>query len=238
MFFEDETARTVVGIIGNVVSLVLFLSPIPTFRKIVKQKAVQEFKPDPYLATVFNCAMWTFYGLPFVKEDSLLVVTINSVGLVIEFVYVAIFFYFATSHKRRKIGIVLALELVAMVAVVLIAMGLMHTNKTRSLFVGILCIILNVIMYSSPLTVMRMVIRTKSVKYMPIYLSLASLANGVIWVAYSLLRFDINIVIPNGLGALAGIVQIILYATYYKTTNWDEDSTQNRAEVQLPASNV
>jgi len=63
----------------------------PTFYKIIKQKSVEEFKPDPYIATVLNCAFWVFYGMPFVHPNSLLVVTINGVGLVFEFVYLAIF---------------------------------------------------------------------------------------------------------------------------------------------------
>jgi uncharacterized protein with PQ loop repeat len=54
----------------------------PTFYKIIKKKDVEEFKPDPYLATVLNCAFWVFYGMPFVHPNSLLVVTINGVGLV------------------------------------------------------------------------------------------------------------------------------------------------------------
>ncbi|KAL6177452.1 hypothetical protein ACLB2K_048978 [Fragaria x ananassa] len=113
-----------------------------------------------------------------------------------------------------------------------------HTTKTRTLVVGIICIVFNILMYASPLTVMKMVIKTKSVKHMPFYLSLANFLNGIVWLIYSLLKFDINILIPNGLGALSGLVQLILYATFYKTSRWedDEDDIKSRSEVQL--SNV
>ncbi|KDP31116.1 hypothetical protein JCGZ_11492 [Jatropha curcas] len=234
---DTATVRTVIGIIGNIISFCLFLSPIPTMKKILKQKAVQEFKPDPYLATVLNCAMWTFYGLPYVKEDSILVSTINAIGLVIEFIYVAICFIFSPNKKRSKIALVLAVEVLIMIAVVMISMVLFSSPKTRATFVGILCIILNILMYVSPLTVMKLVIKTKSVKYMPLMLSLANLANGIIWVIYALLRFDINIVLPNGLGVISGVIQIILYATYYRTTRWDNDDEYHTAngssEVQM-----
>ena len=43
----------------------------------------------------------------------------------------------------------------------------------------------------------RMVIKTKSVKYMPFYLSLANFTNGLIWVIYGLLDFDINLVVGH-----------------------------------------
>ena len=75
----------------------------PTMVKICKMKSVSEFKPDPYVATVLNCMMWTFYGLPFVQPDSLLVITIHGAGLVMELVYVVIFFIFATSPVRVSI---------------------------------------------------------------------------------------------------------------------------------------
>ena len=74
----------------------------PTFYGIIKKKSVQEFKPDPYIATVLNCAFWVFYGLPFVHPHSVLVVTINGVGLVFEFIYLTIFYIYATNKGRVR----------------------------------------------------------------------------------------------------------------------------------------
>ncbi|CAM8999783.1 unnamed protein product [Rhodiola kirilowii] len=101
-----HTARSIVGIIGNVISFGLFLSPCPTLWRIWKKKSVEEFKPDPYLATVMNCLFWVFYGLPFVHPDSTLVVTINGVGLAMELFYLAIFYIYGDNKKRIKMSIV------------------------------------------------------------------------------------------------------------------------------------
>ncbi|KAK9926906.1 hypothetical protein M0R45_024114 [Rubus argutus] len=229
--------RTIVGIIGNIISLGLFLSPIPTFTRIIKQKTVSDFKPDPYLATLLNCAVWVFYGMPFVHPDSTLVWTINGAGFIIEAAYIVIFVMYSPASKRTRIFIALVIEAVFFAIVVFVNMFFFHTTKDRTLIVGIICIIFNILMYASPLTVMKMVIKTKSVKYMPLTLSVANLCNGIVWLIYSLLKFDINILIPNGLGSLSGVVQLILYATYYKTTRWDDDDDgKSRSEVQL--SNV
>ncbi|XP_038679436.1 bidirectional sugar transporter SWEET5-like [Tripterygium wilfordii] len=230
---DREGARTIVGIIGNVISFGLFLSPIPTFIKIWKQKAVEEFKPDPYLATVLNCMMWTFYGMPFVQPDSILVITINSIGLAMEVIYVSIFFSYSPWQKRRKIMLALVVELIFMAIVVFITIYFFHTTKRRAMIVGILCIVFNVIMYTSPLTVASRVIKTKSVKYMPFSLSLANFCNGICWAIYALLKFDPYVLIPNGLGTLSGLAQLILYACYYKSTNWDEDEEEGKSEVQM-----
>jgi solute carrier family 50 protein (sugar transporter) len=83
------------------------------------------------------------------------------------------------------------------------------------LIVGILCVIFGTIMYSSPLTIMSQVVKTKSVEYMPLLLSVVSFLNGLCWTSYALIRFDIFITIPNGLGVLFALMQLILYAIYY-----------------------
>ena len=40
--------------------------------------------------------------------------------------------------------------------------------------------------------------------------------------------------IPNGLGSLSGLVQLILYGTFYRTTNWDDNEEKPKPEVELP----
>ncbi|XP_038895910.1 bidirectional sugar transporter SWEET5-like, partial [Benincasa hispida] len=223
---------------GNVISFGLFMSPIPTFAQIVRRKAVEDFKPDPYLATILNCAMWVFYGMPFVHPDSLLVVTINGIGFFIELAYVSIFFIYSPWVKRKKMLIILFIETIFFTVVVLITLLVFHNTTSRSYFVGILCIIFNIGMYTSPLTVMRLVIKTRSVKYMPFTLSLANFCNGIVWAVYALLKFDPNVLIPNGLGALSGLIQLILYATYYRTTNWDSDDTSSSKKPEVQMTNV
>ncbi|KAL5183281.1 Bidirectional sugar transporter SWEET5 [Glycine soja] len=223
---DPGTIRTVVGVIGNVISFCLFMSPIPTFISIWKSKSVQNFKPDPYIATILNCAMWSFYGMPFVTEDNTLVVTINGFGFFLEMFYTLIFFIYSTWSKRRKILLIFLGEIVFLALVVILLMTFLHSAKQRKVIVGPICIVFNILMYFAPLTVMRRVIQTKSVKYMPFLLSFANFANGIIWTTYALLKWDPFIVIPNSIGAVSGLTQLVLYAMYYKTTNWDEEIEQ------------
>ncbi|XP_054801513.1 bidirectional sugar transporter SWEET6b-like [Prosopis cineraria] len=233
-------ARNVVGIIGNVISFGLFLSPTPTFYGIIKKKAVEEFKPDPYIATILNCAFWVLYGMPFVHPHSILVLTINSVGLVLEFVYVIIFYAYATNKGRKKVLLWLLVEAIFFTAIVLITMLALHGTKRRSLIVGVLCDVFNVMMYASPLTIMAKVIRTKSVKYMPFWLSVTNFLNGLCWTTYALIHpFDIYVLTSNGLGAISGAFQLILYGCYYcsgKQAKEKDVSTPNDIQISTVAS--
>jgi solute carrier family 50 protein (sugar transporter) len=213
---SSDVARFAVGIVGNVISAGLFLSPVPTFLKIGKKKDVEEFSPIPYLCTLFNCMLWVFYGL--VHTNSELVISINGAGLVIEAVYLGIFLRFAPNRKRLRVLAMLAAEAVLMAALVVGVLLGAHTQERRNMIVGILCVIANTVMYASPLIVMKKVITTKSVEYMPFFLSLVGFLNGACWTAYALIKFDLYITIPNGLGVLFSIAQLILYGCYRKST--------------------
>ncbi|XP_078169052.1 bidirectional sugar transporter SWEET7b-like isoform X2 [Carex rostrata] len=151
---STDSIRTVVGIIGNVISFGLFLSPLPTYVTIVKKRAVEQFSPIPYLATLLNCMMWIVYGLPIVHPNSVLVLTINGVGFFMEALYLAIFFTFAPRSLRLKIVGILAGELVFVGAVMGGVLGGAHTHDKRTEIVGILCVIFGTAMYASPLSVM------------------------------------------------------------------------------------
>ncbi|KAI3804491.1 hypothetical protein L1987_26067 [Smallanthus sonchifolius] len=213
-----ELARTAVGIIGNVTALILFLSPVPTFIQIVKKGTVEQFSPVPYLATFVNCGIWVLYGLPLVHPHSLLVITINGAGFLIETVYLLLFLIYSARKQRIKVLLIMLAELVFLGVLALLVLTVAHTTKVRSNIVGSIAIVGNIMMYAAPLSVMKLVITTKSVEYMPFFLSLFSMLNGISWTIYALIRFDPYIVIPNGLGSLFGVVQLILYATYYKST--------------------
>ncbi|XP_022935214.1 bidirectional sugar transporter SWEET5-like [Cucurbita moschata] len=228
-----DLARFIVGVIGNVISFGLFLSPLPTFYQIIKKKSVEEFKPDPYIATVLNCMFWVFYGMPFVHPDSMLVITINSVGLVLEMIYLTIFFIFADYRGRTKVCISILIELIFVSIVIHITTLALHGTKNRSLLVGIVCDIFNVLMYVSPLTIMKKVIQTRSVKYMPFTLSLANFFNGCIWTSYALIKFDIYILICNSIGVVSGVLQLFIYA-YYSITGSKEEEIIEKEPTKEP----
>ncbi|XP_061370505.1 bidirectional sugar transporter SWEET4-like [Gastrolobium bilobum] len=226
-----DIARTVVGIIGNIISGCMFLSPVPTFVQIWKKGSVEQYSAVPYLATLINCMVWTLYGLPMVHPHSLLVVTINGAGCVIEIIYITLFLIYSDRRKRLKVLFWLLLELIFISALTFVSLTLFHTTKKRSAIVGTICMLFNVTMYASPLAVMKLVITTKSVEYMPFYLSLASFGNGVSWTTYAFIPFDPFIAIPNGIGTMFSVAQLILYATYYNSTK--QQIAARKGEVNL-----
>ncbi|THU52859.1 hypothetical protein C4D60_Mb10t08350 [Musa balbisiana] len=204
-----------------------------TFVRIWKKGSVEQFSPIPYVATLLNCMMWVVYGLPMVHPHSMLVITINGSGLAIELSYVLLFLVYSHGSKRLKVLLMLLAETAFVAAVALLVLTLAHTHERRSMIVGVLCVFFGTMMYAAPLSVMRLVIQTKSVEYMPLFLSLASFFNGVCWTAYALIRFDPYITIPNGLGVVFSVAQLMLYATYYKSTQRQIEAVKRKTEMGL-----
>jgi solute carrier family 50 protein (sugar transporter) len=212
--------RNVVGILGNAISLFLFLSPLPTFVEIRKKKSVEQYSPAPYLATLMNCLVWVLYGMPMVKPNSVLVYTINGAGVVIELVYISLFVIYCSKNPklRMKVILITLVEIVFIAVLSTIVLTVAHGTTQRSMIVGIVALLFNVMMYAAPLSVMKMVIKNKSVEFMPFFLSLASLGNGIAWTTYGFLPLDPYIAGPNGAGTLLSLAQLTLYALYYKNT--------------------
>ncbi|KAL7208511.1 hypothetical protein ACSBR1_030283 [Camellia fascicularis] len=153
------------------------------------------------------------YGLPFVSPHNFLVTTINVIGAAIESIYVLIFLILSPRREKGKILGLLTVVLAIFAAVALISYFALH-GRNRTIFCGLAASIFSIIMYASPLSIMRTVIRTKSVEYMPFFLSLFVFLCGTSWFLYGLLGKDPFIAVPNGFGSGLGTVQLILYAIY------------------------
>ncbi|XP_016471951.1 bidirectional sugar transporter SWEET7-like [Nicotiana tabacum] len=238
MVFNRDIARFSVGVIGNVIALILFLSPLPTFIRIWKNKSVEQFSPIPYLATFVNCGLWVLYGVPWVQPNSILVVTINGTGLGIEIVYLTLFFLYSDRKLRTKVFLVILGEIIFVATLAICVLSFVHGNKKRAAIVGSICMVGNILMYASPLAVMKLVIKTKSVEYMPFFLSLFSFLNGVSWTAYALIRFDAYILAPNSMGTVLGLAQLLLYATYYKSTKRQIAERETKGELVMAEKSV
>ncbi|WMV34515.1 hypothetical protein MTR67_027900 [Solanum verrucosum] len=227
-----HTIQFVFGIVGNAATLFLFLVPTFTFKRIIENKSTEQFSGIPYVMTFLNCLLSAWYGLPFITSNNILIATINGAGAVIELIYVLIFFLYAPNKQKGKILAMLILVILAFAAAAVISVLAFH-GKNRQLFCGTAATIFSIVMYASPMSIIRLVIKTKSVEYMPFFLSFAVVISCSCWFTYAMLGMDPFVGISTGVGLALGIVQLILYFIYCdkkilkkKTTATDE-SQQN-----------
>ncbi|KAJ0233046.1 Bidirectional sugar transporter SWEET17 [Hirschfeldia incana] len=142
-----------IGVIGNVISVLVFLSPVETFWKIVKRKSTEEYKSLPYICTLLGSSLWTYYGI--VTPGEYLVSTVNGFGALVEIIYVSLFLIYAPRHlKLNTIVVVALLNVLFPVAAIAATRSAFQDEKMRSQSMGFICAGLNIIMYGSPLSAM------------------------------------------------------------------------------------
>ncbi|XP_042475691.1 bidirectional sugar transporter SWEET17-like [Macadamia integrifolia] len=221
-----------VGVIGNIISVLVFLSPLGTFLRIVKNRSTEEFESLPYVCTLLNSALWTYYGI--IKPGSYLVATVNGFGVLVEAIYVVLFLIFAPAKMKAKTGILLVTLDGGFLAAVILGTHFAMHGDLRIDVLGFICAGLNIVMYGSPLAAMKTVVTKKSVEYMPFFLSFFLFLNGGIWAFYAFLVGDYFLGVPNGIGFLLGTVQLVLYAIYrIPRASWKKNILEGMEEEGL-----
>ncbi|KAL2458085.1 Bidirectional sugar transporter SWEET10 [Forsythia ovata] len=122
--------------------------------------------------------------------------------------------------------------------VIMVVSLLVVKGSNRVTVVGWICAIINLAVFAAPLSIMKQVIRTKSVEFMPITLSFFLTICAIMWFFYGFFIKDYYIALPNVMGFLFGIVQMILYFIYKKAkkdvdTNLKLEGTAEDFEMNL-----
>uniref|UniRef100_A0A0A9CN22 Bidirectional sugar transporter SWEET n=1 Tax=Arundo donax TaxID=35708 RepID=A0A0A9CN22_ARUDO len=157
--------------------------------------------------------LWIFYA--FLKSGAELLITINGVGCVIETAYIAMYLVYAPKASRlltAKMFLGLNVGLFGFIA--LVTMLLSSHGTIRVHVLGWICVSVALAVFAAPLSIMRLVIRTKSVEFMPFSLSFCLVLSAVIWFAYGALKKDVFVAVPNVLGFVFGVAQMALYMAY------------------------
>ncbi|XP_057949685.1 bidirectional sugar transporter SWEET15-like [Malania oleifera] len=200
------------GLLGNIVSFFVYFAPLPTFFKVYKKKSTEGFHSVPYVVALFSAMLWMYYGL--INTSAFLLITINSFGCLIECFYIAMYLAYAPrAAKTVTLRLFVALNVVAFSGIVAFTHYAVK-GSIRIHVLGWICASLSVSVFAAPLSIMAQVIRTKSVEYMPFNLSLFLTLSAVMWLSYGLLLKDLYVAVPNILGLIFGVVQMVLYGLY------------------------
>ncbi|KAF3438494.1 hypothetical protein FNV43_RR21256 [Rhamnella rubrinervis] len=242
IFATHNIGVLIFGLLGNITSFVVFLAPVPTFLRVFRKKSTEGFQSVPYLVALFSGMMWLYYAS--LKTDETLLITINSFGCVIETIYIAIYITYAPKQARDTTTV----ELWGFCLILLLS-HFLTKGPNRIKVLGWLNVSIAVSVFAAPLSIIRVVIRTKSVEFMPFPLSFFLTLSAVMWLFYGIFLKDIYVALPNILGFIFGVLQMILYVVFknsktvieeqklpeHKAAQVDEklSSTGVTAEVQI-----
>ncbi|KAK3439714.1 hypothetical protein EUGRSUZ_B00066, partial [Eucalyptus grandis] len=210
-----------------------FLAPLPTFYGIYKSKSTQGVQSIPRVLSLLSAMLLLYYGL--VKKD-VLHITINEIGCVIETAYVAAYLIYASKNDK-----VLTLKLFLIMnvlgyGVVLSTTFFLSKGAKRAWIIGWICMTFSLRVFVAPLCILKKVIKTRSVELMPITLSIFLTLGAIVWFFYGFLLKDFFIAVPNVLGFVLGVIQMVLYAIYKKNANTVE--VERNSQQQEPREEI
>ncbi|KAJ0971214.1 hypothetical protein J5N97_019173 [Dioscorea zingiberensis] len=200
------------GIIGNLISFLVYLAPLPTFYRVYKKKSTEGFQSVPYVVALFSAMLWIYYA--FIKTGAYLLITINSVGCVIETVYIIMFLAYAPRSARVYTAKILLLLNVGLFGLILLTTLFLSQGDARVKILGWVCVGFSVSVFVAPLSIIRLVIRTRSVEFMPFFLSFFLTLSAIAWFSYGLFTRDKYVALPNVLGFAFGVIQMVIYYLY------------------------
>ncbi|XP_048328926.1 bidirectional sugar transporter SWEET12-like [Ziziphus jujuba] len=230
IFATHNIGVLIFGILGNIVSFVVFLAPVPTFLRVIKKKSTEGFQSVPYVVALFSGMMWLYYAS--LKSDETLLITINSFGCVIETIYIAIYITYAPKQARLFTLRLLLLFNFGGFCLVLLLSHFLAEGPTRIKVLGWLNVVVAVSVFAAPLSIIRVVIRTKSVEFMPFPLSFFLTLSAIMWLCYGVLLKDLYVALPNILGLVFGVLQMILYVVYKnKKIAIDQQLPQHKGDI-------
>ncbi|XVE77680.1 hypothetical protein DITRI_Ditri13aG0081500 [Diplodiscus trichospermus] len=229
---HDHRFSVVFGLLGNILSFLVYLAPLPTFYRIFKKKSTEGFQSIPYSVALFSAMLLLYYAF-LKKHDAVMLITINSIGCCIESIYLLFYMVYATKSARIYTIKLLIFFNIGALGLIILFTFLFSKGSLRISIVGWICAVFSVCVFAAPLSIIRLVVRTKSAEYMPFTLSFFLTLCAVTWFLYGFSLRDYYIATPNILGFSFGITQMILYLLYRNGRSNEIILEESKAEEQL-----
>ena len=220
---NEDKVGDIFGWVGTGISTFFYIAPIVPFIKLIKGEITYKESPGILLICSFmNCILWGDYGLLL---DRFLIYFANGIGGVITLIWIVIFII---HYVEKRFAMALLYNLILIVAIVGIAMLFFFIVPYE--VTGKIAMVFNVLMYASPGEKMITAFKTGNYKLIPIWSTLGGTACSACWMIYGIYLVDWNQIIPNALGVIFSIIQIIVFL-FYKLKNGNEVKEEDSSEV-------
>ena len=204
---KDDLGSTIFGWVGTALALYFYIAPIVPFVKVIKGQMTWKQSPGVLLLCSFlNCILWSDYGL---ITNQFLLYLANGLGGTITLIYITIFLIHVAD---RKVLLSLFYNFFLICCIVEIYFVFYYLVPFK--VTGIIANVFNVLMYAAPGEKIYQICKGASYQLIPIWSTIGGTACSTSWMCYGIYQKDIYVVIPNALGVLASIVQIVIFVIY------------------------
>jgi len=192
-------------ILPPVMSVLVALSPLETMRRIREMGSTGKLSPLPYTMMSVNGSLWLAYGI--LTQDITMCVP-NLFSTICGVVYLLVFSRYQRSSSSSEIYV---LGGVVVTTSAVVAAFLLPRPEAIDM-IGQIGSLVQVLMSSSPLVVIRDVFATKSTAAMSVGFTVASFLSCSVWTLYGVLvARDLYVWAPNFVALLAVMAQVSLF---------------------------
>ena len=214
------------GWVGMALGIYFFISPAVPFYNLIKGKINYTDAPGLLLVFTFiNEILWLAYGLLVDKPQ---IYYTNGIGGGFTVIFITIFLSYYSKEKIYLTAIFLILLVIIMATISYLGYFMIYYE-----YVGYAANAFNVGMYAATGEKIYRVFKTKNYKLMPIYSIIGAFLCTACWIIYGTIepeKPDINVLIPNGLGLLFAIIQLIVYFYFYCTTKKEKKNLRTETD--------
>ena len=226
--FHELLLHHLVPGLGAVIACCMFASPMTAVRKAKRTGCIGQLNPLPLVAIIANCIGWLIYGA--MNADPY-VMAANYPGLLMG-IYMVMVTYALASPETRDSVINALLFFAFIISSACIYISLFVPSGQGSIYAGYLAVLILLIYYASPLSVVYKVLATRSSASLHWPLSVMSVVNGSLWVAYGLAVKDVFIYGPNGVGVVLGFFQLLLVLIFPRDEELSYEPTDEYFDVE------
>ena len=213
----DVFLSIVAPVIGVTLANVMFFSGVPAMLRCKREGMLGDMNPSPFPVVLANCVGWMGYSL-LIHDYFLFVGNAPASMVGMYFTLVGYGLSPLGSETRAQMERLVTGLMGATLSVVFY-IGMVAEDTEASLehkrtVMGLFCNFVLLVYYASPLTTMRQVLEQKNSKSLFFPMALANTANGAAWFVYGIALNDPYLMVPNGIGAALGILQVVLIRAY------------------------
>ena len=220
---KDDLGSTIFGWVGTALALYFYIAPIVPFVKVIKGEMTCKQSPGVLLLCSFlNCILWSDYGL---ITNQFSIYLANGLGGTITLIYITIFLIHVADRK-----VLLSLFYNFFLICCIVEIYFVFYYLVPSKVTGIIANVFNVLMYAAPGEKIYQICKGASYQLIPIWSTIGGTACSTSWMCYGIYQKDIYVVIPNALGVLASIVQIVIFVIYRRKQKNKAQSEENTKE--------
>jgi len=227
------------GLIGTIVSIILYFSHIPTYFKFcLSYKKINLTPFHTILLNYISCVCWLIYSY-FLKDKYLQ--TTNISGSIFSFICAFIYIIKLGNSKVFK-SIIITISLLFLTSIFYILFVLMIKDIK---IIGILSVITSLIKVISPILIIKNVIKYRNYKFISICKCSLGLLGTTSWIIYGFMSINFFIIIPNFIWMIFIFILMFLWNVFKKkkavveeVANYSLNSIRNRNDNIVNIDNI